>query len=154
MDTQVHTVLFTFLSPRISQVAITFTVLGVAFHSSIRKIEIDYRLWNLFAVYLLVWMTLVAIYVKLFALSWLSALATAWFAGLCFNVSLVASIGAYRLFFHRVRNFPGPWGAKLSRLYAVTLASKNLQYHLELQNLHKKYGDFVRTGWLICTYTP
>jgi hypothetical protein len=127
-------------------VAITFGALGVAFHLTIRRIEIDYRLWSLFAAYLLVWFTLVGTYVKLFNLNWLLAIATASFAGLCSNVSLAASIAVYRLFFHRLRSFPGPWGAKLSRFYAVSLASKDLQYHLELQNLRKKYGDFVRTG--------
>lgn len=151
METQLHTALG-LLSPDIKQVAITFGLLGVAFHLSIRNIEIDYRLWNLFAVYLLVWVSLVGLYVNSFDLSWPYAIAIACFAGLCFNVALATSIGIYRLLFHRLRSFPGPWGAKLSRFYAVSLASKGLQYHLELQDLHKRYGDFVRTGKYIVPY--
>lgn len=145
METQLHTALI-LLSPNITQVAITFGLLGVAFHLVVRNIEVDYRLWRLFSVYLLAWVGLVGIYVNVFRLSWLYALGTAWFAGFCFNVGLASSIAAYRLLFHRLRRFPGPWGAKLSRFYAVSLASKGLQYHLELQKLHDQYGDFVRTG--------
>jgi hypothetical protein len=148
METQLHTAL-TLLSPDINQVAITFGLLGVAFHLAVRNIEIDYRLWRLFSVYLMVWAGLVGIYVNVFELSWLYAIGTAWFAGLCFNVGLASSIAAYRLLFHRLRSFPGPWGAKLSRFYAVNLASKGLQYHLELRKLHDQYGDFVRTGKFI-----
>ncbi|PCG92796.1 Cytochrome P450 [Penicillium occitanis (nom. inval.)] len=145
METQLHTAL-TPLSPSIPQVVTTFGLLGVAFHLAVRNTEIDYRLWRLFSVYLLVWAGLAGIYVNILELSWLYALGTAWFAGLCFNVGLLSSIGTYRLLFHRLRKFPGPWGARLSRFYAVSLASKGLQYHLELQKLHEQYGDFVRTG--------
>lgn len=145
METYLHTALI-LLSPDIAQVATTFGLLGVAFHLAVRNIEIDYRLWRLFSIYLLVWAGLVSIYLKVFGLSWLSALSRASFAGLCFNVGLLSSIGAYRLLFHRLRSFPGPLGAKLSRFYAVSLASRGLQYHLELKKLHDQYGDFVRTG--------
>ena len=145
METHLHTALI-LLSPDIAQVATTFGLLGVAFHLAVRNIEIDYRLWRLFSIYLLVWVGLVSIYLRVFGLSWLSALSTASFAGLCFNAGLLSSIGAYRLLFHRLRSFPGPLGAKLSRFYAVSLASRGLQYHLELKKLHDQYGDFVRTG--------
>lgn len=64
----------------------------------------------------------------------------------CFNTGLTLSIGAYRLFFHRLKNFPGPVPAKLSRFYAMSLAAKNIQYNLEVEKLHQSYGDFVRTG--------
>ncbi|KAJ9294970.1 hypothetical protein DTO271G3_6532 [Paecilomyces variotii] len=134
------------LSPNAMQVAMTFGLSGIAFHSSIRNIEIDNRLRTLFIAYLFTWASLVGIYVKLFHLSLLHSVATASYAGLCFNIALAASIAVYRLFFHRLRGFPGPWGAKLSRFYAVNLASKGMQYHLQLQKLHKEYGDFVRTG--------
>lgn len=136
------------LSPNAMQVAMTFGFSGIVFHSSIRNIEIDNRLGTLFVAYLFTWASLVGIYVNLFDISLLHSVATASYAGLCFNLALATSIGVYRLFFHRLRNFPGPWGAKLSRFYAVNLASKGLQYHLQLEKLHKQYGDFIRTGKL------
>lgn len=145
METQLHMAL-TLLSPDITQVAITFGLLGVAFHLVVCNVEVDYRLWRLFSVYLFVWSGLVGIFINVFELNWLYAVGTAFFAGLCFNVGLASSIAAYRLIFHRLRTFPGPWGAKLSRFYAVNLASGGLQYHLELRKLHEQYGDFVRTG--------
>lgn len=58
----------------------------------------------------------------------------------------------YRAFFHRIRHFPGPFWAGVSRFYAFGLAAKNLQYNVELQKLHEEYGDFIRTGMLQFTY--
>lgn len=63
-----------------------------------------------------------------------------------FNAGLILSIGVYRLFFHRLRCFPGPFAAKLSRFYAMSKAAEKVQYHLEVAKMHEKYGDFVRTG--------
>jgi len=76
----------------------------------------------------------------LFAAPWsTSALPGVFFA------DLFASIVTYRLFFHRLRHFPGPTLAKACKLWHVThcLDSKN---HLLMDRLHQKYGDFVRKG--------
>jgi hypothetical protein len=142
------------LRPDPAQIVSTFATLGVAFHLCIRTVEIDCRLWRLFGLYMLAWVSLAGIYNTSYGSGWLDAIATACVAGLCFNAGLVTSITIYRLFLHRLRHFPGPWGAKLSRFYAVKLASKNLQYHLELQQMHRKYGDFVRTGKLLMVSHP
>lgn len=51
----------------------------------------------------------------------------------------------YRLFLHPLRHFPGPLWAKVTKLWHVgkCLRSKN---HLLLEDLHAKYGSFIRTG--------
>ena len=58
---------------------------------------------------------------------------------------LLGSISIYRVFFHRLRNFPGPFLASVSKFWHVThcLDSKN---HILLAKLRKEYGDFVRIG--------
>ncbi|KAF4545568.1 Cytochrome P450 [Lasiodiplodia theobromae] len=55
-------------------------------------------------------------------------------------------MATYRLFFHRLRKFPGPFGAKLSRFYVTLTSAKKVQYHEEIKKWHEKYGDFIRTG--------
>ncbi|KAL9134417.1 MAG: hypothetical protein Q9175_004399 [Cornicularia normoerica] len=74
-----------------------------------------------------------------------SALAAS--GGICttYLASLFASIITYRTMFHRLRHFPGPALAKVSKLWHVAhcLDSKN---DLLLEGLHQEYGDFVRTG--------
>ena len=62
-----------------------------------------------------------------------------------YAVSLFSSIITYRLFFHRLRGFPGPLSLRVSKLWHVykTLDSKN---HLYLEGLREQYGSFVRTG--------
>jgi hypothetical protein len=135
------------LSSDTASIAGVFAALGGVFHLSIQSFEIDYRLWLLLAVYTGDFVILANVYRVLYGLGWLSALARASLAGVSFNLGLFASLAIYRLYFHRLHRFPGPWVARLSRWYAVErAASSGLQYHLELQKLHQRYGDFVRTG--------
>jgi hypothetical protein len=59
--------------------------------------------------------------------------------------SLLLSIATYRIFFHRLGNFSGPRLAALSKLWHVWKC-RNSRGHLVLDDWHKKYGTFVRTG--------
>jgi tryprostatin B 6-hydroxylase len=61
--------------------------------------------------------------------------------------SLFLSMAIYRSFFHRLHQFPGPWCARISKLWHIW-AARDAKNHLLLDCLHKKYGDFVRTGTL------
>ena len=60
-------------------------------------------------------------------------------------VSLFASMVVYRVFFHQLKDFPGPPMAKVSKFWHVSkdLTSENWRL---LDKLHRQYGDFVRTG--------
>ena len=62
-----------------------------------------------------------------------------------YTLSLLTSIFIYRRYCHRLRHFPGPFMASITKLWQTkkTLDSQN---HILLDGLHKKYGDFVRTG--------
>ncbi|KAF1840748.1 cytochrome P450 [Cucurbitaria berberidis CBS 394.84] len=64
-----------------------------------------------------------------------------------FWIPLWLYIATYRAFFHPLKDYPGPLGAKLSSWWAVkqTWAS-NFHYHRVQQQLQKEYGDYVRTG--------
>lgn len=55
------------------------------------------------------------------------------------------SMGIYRVFFHRLSRFPGPFPAKLSKLYS-TWTARRLDAHNDLMALHERYGDIVRSG--------
>lgn len=133
-------------APSLLGIAPTFLVLGIAFHQCIRTSEIDNRIKSLLALYTGVWLILCTSYIYVFSLGVLYAIGSAIFAACSFNVGLTISILVYRAFFHSLGNFPGPWGAKLSRLSLVKRAINRTQYHLDLQKMHQKYGDFVRTG--------
>lgn len=120
--------------------------LGVLFHLCIRKVEIDYFIWHLLAVSSVILSGLIYALVSLRRCTLLEATAKAFLVAGSFNTGLTASIAVYRLFFHPLRKFPGPLGAKLSRFYTVKLAAKNCQYNVEVAKMHEKYGDFIRTG--------
>lgn len=111
-------------------------LLGILFHLAIRRIEFEFIMYHFMAVSTLTFFGMIYAFgfmkASLFAAS--------------FNAGLLTSISVYRLVFHRCRKFPGPLGAKLTRFYAANLSAKNVQYYKELANMHRQYGDFVRTG--------
>lgn len=51
----------------------------------------------------------------------------------------------YRLYFHRLAHFPGPYMARVSKFWQVIRNSTSPNY-LEINTLHSRYGTFVRTG--------
>lgn len=59
--------------------------------------------------------------------------------------ALFTSIIIYRVFFHRLRRFPGPFWARFSKFYGIYLA-RNWKMHEEHDLMLKKYGDLVRIG--------
>ena len=75
------------------------------------------------------------------------AVATSMMVITTYVLCLFSSIAIYRLLFHRVRKFPGPIFAKVSKLWHASKVL-NSDQHLLLDRLHKQYGDFVRTGQL------
>ena len=58
---------------------------------------------------------------------------------------LFTSMLFYRAFFHRLRAFPGPFMAKMTKFWHVSKSLRS-QNHLLMASLHRNYGDFVRTG--------
>jgi hypothetical protein len=60
-------------------------------------------------------------------------------------LGLFLSIGVYRLFFHRLRAFPGSRLASLSKLWHVWIC-RTSKGHRVLQSWRQQYGSIVRTG--------
>ncbi|KAI9878167.1 MAG: hypothetical protein M1830_001736 [Pleopsidium flavum] len=134
------------LGADIQSTTIAAICLGVLFHLCIQKVEIDYMIWHLLGLSTVVLSALVYAHLSLRDCTLPEATAKALLVAVSFNTGLAISIAVYRLFFHRLRQFPGPLGAKLSRFYTVKIAAKNCQYNLEVAKMHEQYGDFVRTG--------
>lgn len=62
-----------------------------------------------------------------------------------FYSALFTSIAIYRLLFHPLRRYPGPFWAKLSKLWHF-FHCLNGQNHLLMEELYHKYGNVVRVG--------
>jgi len=75
--------------------------------------------------------------------------AVVWLAT-CHVVGIVSSMLVYRVLFHRLGSFPGPFAARVSNFYLTRLTSKQLHLYNEIETLHNQYGDFVRVGELLC----
>jgi hypothetical protein len=63
----------------------------------------------------------------------------------CYLSSLLSSIVIYRVFFHKLRHFPGPRLAAISKLWHVW-QSRNSKNHLVMWSMFEQYGTVVRTG--------
>ncbi|KAL8752706.1 MAG: hypothetical protein Q9184_005652 [Pyrenodesmia sp. 2 TL-2023] len=59
--------------------------------------------------------------------------------------TLLASMTLYRVFFHPLRAFPGPFMAKTTKLWNVAHAAKSTNFRL-MEDMRRSYGDFVRTA--------
>lgn len=66
--------------------------------------------------------------------------------GCSYYAALYTSIILYRVFFHRLRNFPGPFAARATKLWHVWKLAPKSKNYMELNSLREKYGDYVRTG--------
>ena len=65
----------------------------------------------------------------------------------CSILSLWTSMLVYRAFFHPLRHFPGPFGARLSKFWALSQTAKSgMRWYQVDEVLHQRYGDYVRTG--------
>lgn len=60
---------------------------------------------------------------------------------------LFVTIFTYRVFFHPLRLLPGPRMAAVSKFWNVVKAADSSNYRL-MEQMRKKYGDFVRTGMI------
>ncbi|KAF1831503.1 cytochrome P450 monooxygenase-like protein, partial [Decorospora gaudefroyi] len=58
---------------------------------------------------------------------------------------LFGSMVVYRVFFHRIRHFPGPRLAAVTKLWHVWQARHSENY-LVMRRMYEQYGEFVRTG--------
>lgn len=128
--------------------AITALCLGIAIHQAIRRVEIDSKLAEILQLF-------TASNTVLMIARWQLALPplrlsialrfTLW-VNVFFFTGLFSSIILYRAVFHRLRNFPGPFGAKITKFWVLKQAAKTLQWNEKVRELHREHGDFVRIG--------
>ncbi|EGX91291.1 cytochrome P450 oxidoreductase, putative [Cordyceps militaris CM01] len=75
--------------------------------------------------------------------SWWASLHAATTLELAGMAGVFASMLAYRVWFHALCRYPGPWAARLSSLH-LTYLSRRFRLFEELRLLHEQYGDIVR----------
>ncbi|KAL9130770.1 MAG: hypothetical protein Q9217_001118 [Psora testacea] len=62
-----------------------------------------------------------------------------------YAASLFASMTIYRVLFHKLRRFPGPIFARITKFWHISQLLRQPNFRL-LDHLHDRYGDFVRIG--------
>ncbi|OJI80896.1 hypothetical protein ASPTUDRAFT_789965 [Aspergillus tubingensis CBS 134.48] len=77
--------------------------------------------------------------------AWREALVTVSLHAASYLLGTFSSLLLYRLVFHPLGSFPGPWLARISDFWLVS-QMKNNNKHVKLVELHEKYGPYVRIG--------
>ncbi|KAI3392598.1 hypothetical protein diail_5472 [Diaporthe ilicicola] len=128
------------------QAVSTATILGLVFHNTfLRVVEVEGFMYTLIALGFITFSGLVAVHIYAGFVP-LDAFARVSLLSISFNFAVFLSIGLYRVFFHRLRKFPGPSLAKVSRFYSAYKASQDLKYCEHVREWKQEYGDFIRTG--------
>jgi hypothetical protein len=129
-----------------ANITVAAVIVGVLFHFVVLTLPFEFELimYHFIATYLAAFCVL--IFTQAGGYGIMGAILQALWAATTFNITVFASMSVYRLAFHRIRKFPGPVLAKLTRFYATHQYAKNVEYYKELKGMHTKYGDFVRTG--------
>lgn len=120
--------------------------LGVALHTVARNFEIDMHILPLAGLFSVLEVVYFYIGIKVPGAKVYDVIFSASSQTACLTLGFFASMLLYRGLFHRLRRFPGPVAARLSKFYAVWKSSLAKQWHLELGAMQAKYGDVVRTG--------
>ncbi|KAK8192010.1 putative cytochrome P450 [Phyllosticta capitalensis] len=115
-------------------------------HVLVQPYEIDLRLWHVLGAFVAASAAIFYANVALLSSTPQEALRDLAVGIASYLASLTVSIVAYRAWFHRLRKFPGPFAARISNWWIVARIARTQQMQFELQNLHQKYGDYVRTG--------
>ncbi|OJZ90193.1 hypothetical protein ASPFODRAFT_56527 [Aspergillus luchuensis CBS 106.47] len=132
----------------LTQLGVYGTLAGVLLASKTRSGEIEKHLLRLFGIFTLAHIALVTLAPALLPTTSSTSdivLRVLFLDGALFT-GLFGNILVYRLFFHRLRNVPGPIAARVSRHYAAYHTVKDAQMHYTIQRLHRQYGDVVRIG--------
>lgn len=64
--------------------------------------------------------------------------------GTTLAVGLFGSMITYRVAFHPLKSFPGPFAARLTSFWILAKNWLTLKFYLTLRKLHDNYGDFIR----------
>ncbi|PWY61944.1 benzoate 4-monooxygenase cytochrome P450, partial [Aspergillus eucalypticola CBS 122712] len=132
----------------LTQLGVFGTLAGVLLAFITRSGEIEKRLLRLFGIFTLAHIALITLAPALLPTTSSTSdivLRVLFLDGALFT-GLFGNILVYRLFFHRLRNVPGPIAARVSRHYAAYHTVKDAQMHYTIQRLHQQYGDVVRIG--------
>lgn len=125
----------------------TFLLLGVSLHVlALRNGEWDLSVFKILTAIIAGPFALTICQMSLHGMAFSSALWESCYLVASSISGIYLSMAVYRIGFHRLNRFPGPFLARLSNFYITGVVFRRHQEYFELENLHRQYGDVVRIG--------
>lgn len=125
----------------------TFLLLGASLHVlALRKGEWDLTVFKILTTAAAAPLAIALCQISLQGVTLSSALWRSCYLVGSVTVGMYLSMVVYRVGFHRLNRFPGPFLARISNFYITGVAFRRHQEYSELEKLHKQYGDVVRIG--------
>jgi hypothetical protein len=128
---------------------VTALASGTAFHQLVKRVEFDrypksvvgFVFGSILPLSLILWNAS-----PQYGSFW-SAFKMSWLLVSCAVTSLSTNMLIYRAFFHPLKNFPGPFGAKLTKFWGFRkVFESKIRYFKIAGKLQEQYGDYVRAG--------
>jgi hypothetical protein len=131
----------------VSRLALAASAAGILTHLLVvRNIEVERYLRSMIAIFPILILVLTYQSSAFWEISLEASATRVAVVSASFFAGLTSSMLLYRIFFHPLRHFPGPFPARVTKLYGTWLAGRRVMYYKDLAEMHDKYGDFVRTG--------
>ncbi|KAG0646070.1 Cytokinin biosynthesis 2 [Hyphodiscus hymeniophilus] len=131
-----------------SKLLVSGVACGYFVHQYVKRVEVDRHPLSILSI------VVAAPFVLAFGLrhlgkyeGYLLAYQSALMVESCAVLSLWMNTLIYRAFSHPLKEFPGPFGAKLSKFWSLKqVIDSKVRWYQVVGELKNKYGDYVRTG--------
>ncbi|KAI5782433.1 cytochrome P450 [Pyronema domesticum] len=119
---------------------------ALVFHYAQHDYELDFVVLHLLGIFFSLCTLHTTVLTVSLGLSINAALHTTASLASTFAGTLTVSISIYRVFFHRLHHFPGPFMARLTKGYQLYRTVLDSRKYALVHEYHQKYGPVVRTG--------
>jgi hypothetical protein len=123
-----------------------YSIFALIFHRIILHREVDFHIFPILGLFLFSYSSLTYTFHHFGHYTLQQSLLKSTSLASTFLTTLTISILLHRTFFHRLRRFPGPFWARITKFYAVRKAWIVPRSYEQTAALHAKYGDIVRVG--------
>jgi hypothetical protein len=135
------------IDPLLVKLLVSGILCGVFLHQLVKRVELDRHPLSIFVSVVIAYFVLAAGLQSNQYENSLKAYGVALLVESFAILSLWTNMLVYRAFLHPLKDFPGPFGARLSKFWSLgKVIQSNIRWYQVVGKLQEQYGDYVRTG--------